>query len=215
MVSSLLWLGQGWACAGCGVEQTIVSCGGTFDPVSRKCMESSDSGGVQRSDTLEDLGAGAADTGAGADTGGPTKPDVSLVSEDPGSFDASPTCSAANPGLGKIGHPCTGHTDCETCYCYDEAYLSPYRFCTKDCSSGGDSACPLGTGDFPEYACVKFTQAQIKDFSLVHTGICTPRCISQSDCKLYGPDWGYCPKSQTTWEDAVVAAVGTCQTTAP
>lgn len=115
------------------------------------------------------------------------------------------------PKTKKIGLPCADHAECESCLCYDEGYLSPNRFCTKDCSTGPASACPLGSGQTPEYACLRFTQALINDYELLYDAICVPRCQNTSDCYQYGTSWTQCTEGDTKWDGATVQAASTCQ----
>jgi hypothetical protein len=113
-----------------------------------------------------------------------------------------------------MGMPCTSNSECKTCYCYDEAYLAPFRFCTKDCSSGVGSSCSDESRDPEEFKCLKFTSKHVNDHELTIGGLCMPTCQSVEDCKIYAPAYGHCPSSTTKWEGSTVQARKTCQTTA-
>jgi hypothetical protein len=160
--------------------------------------------------TSDGGGTAAKDTNNGSVPG--TPPEVSE--------DAPTPTKACNPQVDKmelrVGMPCTENGQCETCYCYDEAYLAPFRFCTKDCSSGVNSSCSDESLDSEEFKCLKFTGAQIKDHDLKVQSLCMPTCQSVDDCKIYGPDdYNYCPNNGTQWEGKTVQARNTCQTSAP
>ena len=135
------------------------------------------------------------------------------AAEDPGPVyvDSGPADGTCNPGLDpmnlKIGMPCTSHTQCESCYCYDEAYLFPFRFCTQNCQAGSGSSCPNPEIGTPLYACIEFKTEQIKQFELSVPAICMPRCQSVADCTIYSGQYNACDDE---WEGASIQAVDTC-----
>ena len=193
----------------CTTKKMVYLCDKT-DPVTGECTGASEAGG----DTTGNIGFVPPDgVTAAEDPGGTTAgEDAQLDETTTAAEDAGkPGGKCAQKGDLKIGMPCESDTQCETCLCYGEAYMAPFRFCTKDCSSGSGSDCPLGTGEFPEYACLKFTAKQVNEYGLEHGGICMPRCENAAECKIYAPDYDLCPQFQTDWQGATVQAARTCQ----
>ena len=214
-------------CAGCAKEETILECVHGIDPVTKLC-NSAPAGGETGNETG---GQTTGNDGFGEDcpfgkdrfTGEcqPEPPDAGgggtddvVASEDPGAADVKKDgqCDPFQDPMNlKMGNPCVGHCQCETGYCYDEAYMEPFRFCTKDCSSGPNSSCDSSSGDFPKYACLKFTAKQVNDYDLDFGGICAARCQNVEECAIYGPDYNHCPDFGTMWEGSTVQAANTCQ----
>jgi hypothetical protein len=189
------------------VDQQSVNCPpGTpvYNPNTQSCEE--EGGAADAGGTMSDAGnlsdAGAEDTGP-------------LVAEDAGSQDIKidGTCNPlVDPMDRRVGFPCNDHAQCGTCYCHDEAYMSPNRFCTKNCSSGAGSSCSDESDDPNEYVCLKFAAAQVNDYDLSVGGLCMPRCGSDAECKTYGPDYICPPKSVgTKWDEYTVQVNTTCQ----
>jgi hypothetical protein len=179
---------------GCTATENVIVCTHGVDPVTQKC-------------------AGP----VGSDTGGPfdgVQGDGSAL-EDTVQEDTAkpvPQCTAGiDPMNRKIGEPCSSHGECETCLCYDEAYLSPFRFCTMSCESGLGSSCPAGTGRFNDYTCLRFAQKNIKDHNLTIEAICMPVCQDASDCGVYAPNYNTCSSFDTKWDGKTIAGQSTCQ----
>jgi len=133
---------------------------------------------------------------------------------------ADGTCSPTDPRDRRVGQPCTSHTQCETCYCYDEAYMGAnlpgaFRFCSVPCGSGVSGDCALYGNDKEEYKCIRFTQALINDNNLSVEGLCMPACQTAQECAIYSDKYTYCaPKGKTTkWGGDTIQAASTCQTT--
>ncbi len=221
---------------GCDSEKTVTECAFGVDPSTLRCRtEPYDSGGnaaaepdsgdpgpsVERPDagSGEDDVRELPDVVAGEDTG----PIASEVPDVVSTGLADGQCipgHAETPMDRRIGFPCSSHGECESCYCYDEQYLSwgpgetggRFRFCTLDCSGGTGSSCAAAGIDDYEYACVKFTSQLVSDYELEVAGVCVPRCQKAEECQAYGPQYNQCGSS---WEGASIQAIGTCQITEP
>jgi hypothetical protein len=217
LISSLILVTALSACA----EEDIIVCpaGYKYNPVSNTCkVDLADSGqamdntGSDSTGEAPDAGSGPEDIAimdVGPEDTGP------VAAEDAGAQDIriDGVCDPLiDPMNLRIGMPCTSHTQCGTCYCYDEAYMAPFRFCTKNCSSGSGSACSDNNTKPDEYKCLKFTAKQVNDYDLNVGGICQASCQSVDDCKIYGPDYNFCPATGgTQWEGSTVQAANTCQ----
>lgn len=207
---------------GCKTTEVVNECTYGLDPVTYQCKSapSDATGGGGANDSGVPVGecihgvdpfTGDCKGAPDASVAGPPDEGPVAAEDAPLPVDTATPGKCTTPGLLRIGNPCTDNTDCESCLCYGEFYLAPFRFCTKDCSSGSGSSCPLGDGEFPEYACLKFTAKQINDYELDHAGICMPRCQSVEECKIYGFQYNYCPDFYTEWEGSTVQAATTCQ----
>lgn len=197
--------------SGCPSEETIITCPHGIDPNTKTCKSA-------KQDVVdsEDAGSqGQTDPGNTGPTDSGVDPNADTVAEDAGPVDAGPVdgqCTITDEMNRKIGQPCTSHTQCETCYCYDEAYLSPFRFCTLDCSEGVGSSCPNEDGAAPEFACIRFTVGLAVAYDLKVSSICMPRCQSVSECKIYAPNYDACDDS---WDGVSIQAVNTCAISSP
>lgn len=179
---------------GCSATENVIVCKHGVDPVTQKCA-----------------GPAGTDVGVPLDGNqdGGVPPDVN-VSED--TSNPVPQCTLGiDPMNRKIGEPCSSHGDCETCLCYDEGYLSPFRFCTQNCESGLGSSCPSGTGRFDEYTCLRFAQKNITDHDLNIEAICMPVCQDAGDCGVYAPNYNTCSSFDTKWDGKTIAGQSTCQ----
>lgn len=200
----------------CSTTDTVKQCPFGYCNAIRDCCA-----GPQETNTT----TGADDTGTtdGGGTDGDDIPDVSqpeddgpVAAEDAGmaaqDVKKDGQCHFSDPQNLRIGMPCSDHAQCETCYCYDGAYLSPFRFCTQDCSSGPGTSCSdwdNPNAENPEYACVRFTQSLINTYDLAVEAVCMPRCGSAAECQLYAPDYNHCGAS---WDGQTIQGIGTCQT---
>ncbi len=226
---SLAWLTPSLACStwlcllvsilSCSTEQTVLRCANGPNPSGTGCATAGQSD-VATDGTDSTTGSNNNLSGLADVTGGGTFVDDIVASEN-NDISASDirVDGVCLPGVDnmdrEMGQPCTAHTDCGTCYCYDEAYMTGtgFRFCTKDCSSGPGSDCNTGnlSPDPYQYACLKFTVSQINDYELKRGGICAVRCASIDDCKIFAPDYNLCPQGDTKWDGKTIQATPTCQ----
>ena len=103
-------------------------------------------------------------------------------------------------GTAPIGAPCSSHHDCETGYCYDEAWkdepqLAGHRFCTIGCQG-----CALSCSDWTKTTvtgnkCIPFRSSGIIEHDLLFRSICIPACAGKEECA-----------------DAFDGALNTCET---
>lgn len=222
------------AAFGCSGAQSVSNCTYGIDPVSLQCLTapSNDTSGNQTDDSggepepepdvielpdvvdLPDIvDVGLPDNGpvVAEDVGGNEPQDVRIDGQ------CNPTLDPMNL---RAGMPCTGHTDCETCYCYDEAYLAwgassgggSFRFCTQKCEQGAGSSCSELGLTTDEYKCVRFAQQNINDYGLTVEAICMPYCDDASSCEKYGPQYDECG---TSWDGKSIQATPTCQVKVP
>jgi hypothetical protein len=162
------------------------------------------------SDTQADSASGGRATSDGQ-AEEPANEDAVSVGED---ADVVGQCNSGDPQALRIGMPCSSHSQCGSCYCYDEAYMAPFRFCTVDCSSGTGAACSdwdTPNSDKPEYVCVRFTQQLIETYDLGTASVCMPRCQDAADCAIYTAEYKHCG---SVWDGQHVQGLGTCQTSA-
>ena len=149
---SLAWLTPSLACStwlcllvsilSCSTEQTVLRCANGPNPSGTGCATAGQSD-VATDGTDSTTGSNNNLSGLADVTGGGTFVDDIVASEN-NDISASDirVDGVCLPGVDnmdrEMGQPCTAHTDCGTCYCYDEAYMTGtgFRFCTKDCSSG-------------------------------------------------------------------------------
>ena len=212
---------------GCSTEQTILKCKNGANQSGTGCAPSGSTDGVldgvDGSDTGDGSDGADGNLSGLSDTWSGSTEDI-VGSEDDDTFTpdvrADGVClPGVDPMDREMGQPCTAHTQCGTCYCYDEAYMTGtgFRFCTKDCSSGPGSDCNTGniSADPYQYACLKFTVSQINDYELKRGGICAVRCSSIDDCKIFAPDYDICPQGDTEWDGKTIQATPTCQVQQP
>jgi len=177
----------------CNAQEDVIVCQYGLDPNTQKCMGP---GGPD---------VGPLDSGSTSDT----ISNSDTVGEDVGEPRYECVDGVDSQHL-KIGQPCTSHGQCNSCYCYNEAYLSPFRFCTQPCGSGVGSACPAGTGEFDEFTCLGFAMKNIQDHGLKVEDICMPVCEDVEDCALYAPNYNVCTKFDTKWDGKTISARSTC-----
>ena len=224
---------------GCSSAKTVQECanGGS---VANNCVLAPP---ADTSGQTEDTAAETPDTGPETPDTGPVPdvqslPDIPIV-EDEGPiatedditpFDVSGKkdgqCDPSNAedypmNLG-VGMPCTSHSQCSTCYCYDEAYLNwgqnpengqPFRFCTQVCEQGAKSSCDeLATGTTDDITCARFTQKQIIDYELNYDAVCVPTCQTVSDCQIFGEQYDQCG---SFWEGKDISGGKHCQISGP
>ena len=152
---------------------------------------------------------GGSGTGAAEDAGTTAEPLQDVGPPAPKDTFQPPKCTPNDdPTKLRIGMPCSADDQCQTCLCYGESYLSPFRFCTKDCQSGTGSGCPQGEGPFPEYTCLRFTHKLITDYELTIEALCMPLCQNVEECAIYAPDYNVCESPK--WDGDTVAASKVC-----
>ncbi len=143
-------------------------------------------GGTQ-SDTDTAIGADTAktDTTTGTDGGADATEDVE-------------TCETLGDKV--IGAECASHCECDTGYCYDEAYMAPFRFCTRPCDGGCN---PPDGGD--THLCLNMTGALQKKHDLKYPNICQRRCFSADDCGDLSDQYDICGTGGfTKWENNTI-----------
>ena len=111
----------------------------------------------------------------------------------------NPTCFGDKP----IAAPCEDHCECESGYCYDEAYMAPHRFCTRFCGGVG------GGCDDHNGVCLNATSRYLSDYDLTLEWFCMPRCATNADCEAIDPDL-VCPR-QTMWDGVTLQVANSCQ----
>lgn len=133
---------------------------------------------------------------------------------DAGAVDPSELqCSSAEASSRPIGAACGRHCECETGYCYDEAYLGDFRFCTRDCDGG----CGDGSSAIDEYRCLLLGGTLANKYGLTHTSICQKICQTLDDCKALASAYDQCGSSKdnsTQWDGQTIAGQKTCQISA-
>lgn len=137
------------------------------------------------------------------DTGGPPVPDV--VEEN---------CHPAIEGVFPVGSACTMHCACSTGYCYDEAYLGDFRFCSKLCKDGCSKE---DTEGIQSHVCLQLGGKLANDYGLTVTSICMRVCETVEDCKALSSAYDKCGEDltkQTKWDGTLIAAQPTCQISA-
>ncbi len=177
--------------AACNNEQKIIVCTHGLDPQTQQC----------KGPDLPD--SGTPDSGVTFDS--VSTPDTFSEDIEDGPYQCVVGLDLMNKA---IGEPCSGHGDCDSCYCYDEGYLAPFRFCSQPCESGAGSGCPDGRGEFEQFTCLRFSQQNIKDYGLTVEAICMPVCETVSDCD---DSYNACSKYDTKWDGKTISGRSTCQ----
>ena len=125
--------------------------------------------------------------------------------------DPEQICIPAIRSSKPIGAGCEKHCECDTGYCYDEAYLGDFRFCTRDCGSQG---CNVGvTGGIEQYKCLIMGSFEAKH-DLKHKAICQKICLSVDECKGLSSAYDQCgdPDGKgTLWDGITLNLHSTCQ----
>ena len=137
-----------------------------------------------------------------------TQPSVDASTDDP-EYQCAPAESSTRP----IGAACERHCQCKAGYCYDEAYLGDFRFCTRDCDGG----CEDGSSTVDSYRCLLLGGTLASKYGLTHTSICQKICETVEDCKALASAYDQCGNSQdnsTQWEGQTIAGQKTCQISA-
>lgn len=189
--------GQEFVCEGELVGNTCVADGtGQGDTGGGNTGQDDTGGGDTGQDDTggDDTGAATGDE-TGDDTAGDTGGD-------------EPECDEAVAGSKPMGAGCEAHCECETGYCYDEAYLGPFRFCTRNC----DWNCNADVGGGIEaYKCLLLGGTLANEYDLTETSICQAVCTSVDDCKVLSSEYDACGYgSGTQWDGHTVAAAKTC-----
>ena len=189
------------ALGGCSSDGNGIVCEGQV--VDGRCVFSgpdsatfSDQTSTPDTNSVTDKGNTVADPGASQDTTNPPE-------------DAAEVESCPVPGDKPTGAACAYHCECRTGYCYDEAYLGDFRFCTRDCEG---LANPCGSEDrvdgqdVQQYQCLNFGGTLADTYGLKHTNICHVRCQSVADCANLSSKYDYCPSGFSEWDGKTVGA---------
>ena len=178
--------------AGCS-DQEVILCEG--EVVNNTCVpwETSDA------PVNSDLGGSTVDTGSGpSDTG--VSPD--RVEE---------SCLPSVAGMFSVGSACSKNCECSTGYCYDEAYLGSFRFCSKPCSE----QCSTEDKDgIQSHICLQLGGSLAQEYELTETSICMRVCQDVEDCSGLSSAYDKCGDDltkTTKWNDITIAAQRTCQ----
>jgi hypothetical protein len=134
------------------------------------------------------------------DTGGPPVEDV--VEEN---------CLPAVEGVFPVGSACSMHCECSTGYCYDEAYLGDFRFCSKLCA---DTCSDEDTQGLQSHVCLQLGGKLANEYGLTQTSICMRVCETLEDCKALSSLYDKCGEEltkETRWDGTLIAAQRTCQ----
>lgn len=93
---------------------------------------------------------------------------------------------------------CTKDCDCDTGLCYDEGYLSPFKWCTKPCGGVAE-----GCGADASNVCLIFSGSWVDAMPVpfVERAICAPVCTTDQDCTDLDPAWDACTTGPTTLTD--------------
>ena len=112
-----------------------------------------------------------------------------------------PCNGVATKGTKAIGMPCTSHEECETGFCYDEAWCKDgpcykdtdmttivsnlgFRFCTVACTGQCSKSCnEWTTTTYDENKCYIFLPADIANYDLSFKSLCFPACYDDAECK--------------------------------
>ncbi len=148
-----------------------------------------------------------ADPGPTPDTAAP--PDVPEdIPPDPG-----PVCT---PPLNRpIMAPCDSDCQCATGFCYQEAFLGDFSFCSLDCSTAGDVCNSLTDGDgIQKYMCLNLAGSLASNYDLVVTHPCVLRCDDVDECKKYASVYDQCGNASagkaTSWDGHTIALDKAC-----
>ncbi len=192
----------------CGDGETIV-CDGTVTTIDGKqtCVP------AQEPESEPEPQGSTEPTGGGTEPGASpsAEPDSQPVPEpefgaepDPAEFD----CPALLEGTKHIGAGCGKHCECATGYCYDQAYMEGFRFCTR--------ACEGGCGPDNEYKCLLLDPGALTDYPQPEETICQAVCTSVEDCKKLSSDYDQCGTDAggTKWNGKTLTIVDTCQASA-
>ncbi|MBD90602.1 MAG: hypothetical protein CL940_09705 [Deltaproteobacteria bacterium] len=177
---------------GCS-DQQVVLCEG--EVVNNTCVP------WETTDTpvATDLGGWSQDTG-----GGPS--DVTAQPDQ-----QEEACLPSVAGMFPVGSACSKNCECSTGYCYDEAYLGEFRFCTKPCSE----QCSTEDKDgIQSHICLQLGGQLAQENNLTQTSICMRVCLDVSDCSALSSAYDKCGDdlSKTTkWAGVTIAAQRTCQ----
>lgn len=163
------------------------------------------------------------DAGAERSTATQTAPPTSRATPEP--VDAAPRNDAARPTVGScvgepgdkpIMAPCADHCECETGFCYDEAFNGG-GFCSMDCNAPSIGDCAkLKHPTLPQhqkYGCLRLDGMKARH-GLKTTRICVLRCAGVDECRAYSPRYDQCGNFSggrgTQWGGFTLGLFGTC-----
>jgi hypothetical protein len=177
--------------AACSTEEVIL-CEG--EVVNNTCVPwaTTDAPATPDSNVNQDGGRGPSDLGSSVDQ----------VDE---------SCHPSVAGMFPVGSACSKDCECSTDYCYDEAYLGSFRFCSKPCSE----QCSTEDKDgIQSHVCLQLGGQLSQEHGLTETSICMRVCQDLEDCTSLSSSYDKCGEdlSKTTkWGDITIAAQRTCQ----
>ncbi len=100
------------------------------------------------------------------------------------------TCPEGLAGVRPIGAECSRHCECGSSYCYDEAYLGAFRFCTLE------SAAACNAQDASEgvvgHTTLNLKHSALASLALTRTTLCMPICSSVADCEALSTSYDKC-----------------------
>ncbi len=190
----------------------LVACGGVNEVVCEGRIE----GNRCIIDPIEDTSTGTTDAAPPQDTSQPPK-DTSQPPKDTSqppkdvAVDTAPdpewVCEPAFEATKPIGAACGRHCECETGYCYDEAYLGDFRFCTREC----DGDCGKGANGL-DNQCLNLNNSAFASYNLTLTWICQRGCVTLDDCAAYSGVYDSCGTGTnvTQWLNQTLATQSSC-----
>ena len=194
---------QELVCEGEIVGNTCVASDDNGDTGATGDQTGSDTGTDQTSATGDDTGTDTSVDQTGDETAAATDETTGDDTSDPGN------CDEAVAGTKPMGAGCAQHCECETGYCYDEAFLGDFRFCTRAC----EGSCNEGTGaGVEENKCLNLNNSKFAEFDLTETWLCAPVCSSLDDCLALSSEYDACGfgPSGTQWLGATISLGDHC-----
>ena len=125
-----------------------------------------------------------------------------------------PCVGPAAPGVLPVGAPCLAHAECQTGYCYDEAWKDApdnagFRFCTIGCSSCL-KACSEWDSLTAGATCLLFLAAEANEHDLAFRSLCMATCQTDADCQAAsGGVLGAC-RYATHWDGSSIGLQKVC-----
>ena len=126
--------------------------------------------------------------------------------------DTGPVCT--NPASKPIMAPCEDDCECATGFCYKEAFLGDFSFCSLDCSLN-DTCNQLTDGDgVKKYMCLNFAGSLASNYDLTVTHLCVLRCEDVAECKSFASAYDQCGNASaglaTSWDGHTIAMDKAC-----
>lgn len=141
---------------------------------------------------------GSSGTGSGNDNTTPDDPTTGATDE-PGADHTTADdtsewdCADGVAGARPVGAGCERHCECGSSYCYDEAYLGEFRFCTLEGAGGCNTR---GGGDgVTSHTTLNLNHSALSALGLTKTIICQPICQTVADCAPLSSAYDKCGTS--------------------